>query len=211
MNFLAGLILFIALVIIPVVMVVVLINPLKIPYPLKGAATRGKWLILLLGSMLGLLFVGGVFGMIAKDQEQLSPQQQAQEMIKQSGIEDDGSVKASVTSDGAIVIEPVKPQLPKQEDLPVARVDIHDDQAIVKSAGVPVVSTSDSSDEKGEPKKIYIFNHEYVGTQIELSRSKLVLAWTVASDGEIVKKMTPENIKLARLLARGLLGLDGLS
>lgn len=118
MSFLAGLLIFIALVVIPILTVIVLINPFKIRYPLKGEVTRGKWLGLLLGSMLALLFVGGVFGMIANDQEQLTPQQQAQEMIKQSGIEDDGSVKASVTKDGAIVIEPIqqdqtKPDIPE--------------------------------------------------------------------------------------------------
>lgn len=210
MGFIAGLLIFIALVIIPVVMVIILINPFKIPYPLKGEVTRGKWLVLLLGSMLGLLFFGGVFGMIANDQKQHTPQQKAQEMVKQSGIEDDGSVKASVKPDGAIVIEPVEQKYPVIDiDDPIAKVDIYDDQAIVKSAGVPVVRTSDSSDTEGEPKKIYIFNHKYVGSQVELSRTQIVIGWTIANDSDLVKKMSPENVKVVQRLARATLGLNG--
>lgn len=44
------------------------------------------------------------------------------------------------------------------------KVDIWDDEAIVKSTGTPVKKVSDSTDTDGKPKKIYQFSESAFGT-----------------------------------------------
>lgn len=123
-------------------------------------------------------------------------------------VVDMSGVQVSKADNGTIVIDG-RGFAPVDPSEPVAQVDIHDDKAIVKSAGVPVVRTSDSTDQNGEPKKIYIFNHKDVGAQVELSRTELHIAWHVYNDAPDARKNSEANVKVAQRLARAALGLEG--
>lgn len=108
--------------------------------------------------------------------------------------------------------EPIKPAAtyqPIDQNDPVARVDISNDKAIVAASGAPVNRKTNSTDTKGEPKKIYIFGNGGLTSQIELSRSQIVLAWYVANDDADAINKSIKNVKIAQRLARSILGLEG--
>ena len=92
---------------------------------------------------------------------------------------------------------------------PLPKFDIHDDEAIVKSAGVPAKKIIDSVDTVGEPKKIYQFADSVFGTQIELSRSQILLAWIAVNEDESSRTQSLESIAIAQHLARAMLGIEG--
>lgn len=99
------------------------------------------------------------------------------------------------------------PPINQQE--PIAKVDIHDDEAIVKSVGVPAKKIIDSVDSVGEPKKIYQFADSVFGTQIELSRSQISLAWIAVNEDESSRTKSLKSIAIAQHLARAMLGIEG--
>ncbi|MFZ1576351.1 MAG: hypothetical protein WAT36_14165 [Chromatiaceae bacterium] len=91
----------------------------------------------------------------------------------------------------------------------VARIDIKDDKAIIKAAGVPVNRTTSSTDDKGEPKKIHVFGTGSLTLQIELSRTQIIIGWIAANDTDEALTKGIKNVKIAQRLARSLLGIDG--
>lgn len=100
---------------------------------------------------------------------------------------------------------PIKPQEP------ITTVDIHDDEAIIKSADVSVKKVIDSVDTVDEPKKIYQFADSAFGTQIELSRSQIVLAWIAVNEDESSRTKTLESVAIAQRLSRAMLGTEGVN
>ena len=99
------------------------------------------------------------------------------------------------------------PPINQQE--PISKVDIHDDKAIVKSVGVPAKKIIDSVDSVGEPKKIYQFADSVFGTQIELSRSQILLAWIAVNEDESSRTKSLASIAVAQRAARAMLGIEG--
>ena len=89
------------------------------------------------------------------------------------------------------------------------KVDIHDDEAIVKSAGVPTKKIIDSVDTAGEPKKIYQFADTIFGTQIELSKNQIVLGWIAVNEAESSRKKSLKSIAIAQKLAISMFGIEG--
>jgi cell division protein FtsI/penicillin-binding protein 2 len=89
------------------------------------------------------------------------------------------------------------------------KVDIHDDEAIVKSAGTPVKKVSDSTDTDGKPKKIYQFSESAFGTQIELSKNQIVLAWVAVNEDESSRTKSLASIAIAQKLAVSIFGIEG--
>jgi len=117
------------------------------------------------------------------------------------------------------VNEPVKSEQEKQTSTiafeprnaleSVKKIDISNDQAIIKSAGVAVKKEVDSVDTAGEPKKIYMFADSSFGTQIELSRSQIILAWIAVNEDESSRTKSLESIAIAQQLAHAMLGEEG--
>lgn len=99
------------------------------------------------------------------------------------------------------------PSVDQQASLP--RVDIHDDEAIVKSAGVPTKKIIDSVDTAGEPKKIYQFADSIFGTQIELSKNQILLGWIAVNEDESSRTKSLKSIAIAQHIARAMLGIEG--
>lgn len=91
----------------------------------------------------------------------------------------------------------------------VPRVDIHHDDAIVQSAGVPVKKVIDSTDSDNQPKKIYQFAETIFGTQVELSKTQMILSWIAVNDTDSAKAKSIESIKIAQKIARAVLGDEG--
>lgn len=89
------------------------------------------------------------------------------------------------------------------------RVDIHDDKAIVMSAGVPTKKIIDSVDTVGEPKKIYQFADSIFGTQIELSKNQILLGWIAVNEDESSRKKSLASIAIAQKLAVSMFGAEG--
>lgn len=106
--------------------------------------------------------------------------------------------------------EPKKLEFSEVSELePVEKIDIHNDDVIVKSAGVKVKKITDSVDTVGEPKKNYKLSDSALGTQIELSRSQIVLGWYAVNEDESSKLKSLESIRVAQRLARSMLGIEG--
>lgn len=99
------------------------------------------------------------------------------------------------------------PSVDEQASLP--RVDIHDDEAIVKSAGVPTKKIIDSVDTAGEPKKIYQFADTIFGTQIELSKNQILLGWIAVNEDESSRTKSLASIAIAQKLGVSMFGTDG--
>ncbi|WP_151717136.1 hypothetical protein [Acinetobacter sp. TUM15071] len=91
----------------------------------------------------------------------------------------------------------------------VPRVDIHNDDAILKSAGVLVKKISLGNDTENKPKKIYEFGDSRLGAQVELSQSEMVLSWVTLKDTEEQKAKSLESIKIAQRVARAIFGDEG--
>ena len=89
------------------------------------------------------------------------------------------------------------------------KVDIHDDEAIVKSAGIPVKKIIDSVDTVGEPKKIYQFADSIFGTQIELSKNQILLGWIAVNEDESSRTKSLASIAIAQKLAVSMFGTEG--
>jgi len=89
------------------------------------------------------------------------------------------------------------------------KVDIQNDEAIVKSAGVAVKKVIDSIDTVGEPKKIYQFADSIFGTQIELSKNQILLGWIAVNEDESSKKKSLASIAIAQKLAVSMFGAEG--
>ena len=89
------------------------------------------------------------------------------------------------------------------------KVDIRDDEAIVKSAGVPTKKIIDSVDTVGEPKKIYQFADSIFGTQIELSKNQILLGWIAVNEDESSRKKSLASIAIAQKLAVSMFGIEG--
>lgn len=89
------------------------------------------------------------------------------------------------------------------------KVDIHDDEVIVNSAGVPTKKIIDSVDTDGEPKKIYQFADSIFGTQIELSKNQILLGWIAVNEDESSRKKSLASIAIAQKLAVSMFGSDG--
>lgn len=98
---------------------------------------------------------------------------------------------------------------PVSTQQPVQKIDITDDEAIIKSAGVPIKKIIDSVDTVGEPKKIYQFADSVFGTQIELSRSQILLAWIAVNEDESSRAKSLASIAIAQKLARAMFGIEG--
>ena len=106
--------------------------------------------------------------------------------------------------------EPTKLEFSEVSELePVEKIGIRNDEEIVKSAGVPAKKIIDSVDTVGEPKKIYQFADSVFGTQIELSRSQILLAWIAVNEDESSRTQSLESIAIAQHLARAMLGIEG--
>lgn len=89
------------------------------------------------------------------------------------------------------------------------KVDIHDDEAIIKSAGVAAKKIIDSVDTVGEPKKIYQFADSVFGAQIELSKAQIVLDWIAVNEDESSKTKSLASIAIAQKLAVSMFGIEG--
>lgn len=89
------------------------------------------------------------------------------------------------------------------------KVDIRDNEAIVKSAGTPVKKISDSTDRDGKTKKIYQFSESSFGTQIELSKNQIVLGWVAVNEDESSRKKSLASIAIAQKLAVSIFGIEG--
>lgn len=89
------------------------------------------------------------------------------------------------------------------------KVNIHDDEAIVKRAETPVKKVTDSTDTDGEPKKIYQFADSIFGTQIELSKNQIILGWVAVNEDESSRKKSLESITIAQKLAISMFGIEG--
>lgn len=108
------------------------------------------------------------------------------------------------------VSEPKKLDFPPvEQQASIPKVDIHDDLAIVKSAGVPVKKTLDSVDTVGEPKKIYQFADSVFGAQIELSKSQIQLVWIAVTEDESSRAKSFQSISIAQKLAVAMFGVEG--
>lgn len=91
----------------------------------------------------------------------------------------------------------------------IPKVDIHDDEAIVKSAVIPAKKIIDSLDTVGEPKKIYQFADSVFGTQIELSKNHIVLGWVAVNEDESSRAKSLTSIAIAQKLAVSMFGIEG--
>lgn len=89
------------------------------------------------------------------------------------------------------------------------KVDIHDDEEIVKSAGTPVKKISDSTDTDGKPKKIYQFSESGFGTQLELSKNQILLGWVAVNEDESSRVKSLASIAIAQKLAVSMFGIEG--
>ncbi len=103
----------------------------------------------------------------------------------------------------------VQQAAPKTE---IQKVDIHNDQAIVDAAGLPVKWTSDSTDLDDKPKKIYGFMEEgKFGTQVEISKKWIVIGWQISKEDPDIAARSETNILTAKKIAGAVLGEDGVN
>lgn len=115
---------------------------------------------------------------------------------------------ANNTQSSPTVRQPAPP-IPKIE---VQKVDIHDDQAIVDAAGLPVEWKSDSTDSDDQPKKIYGFTaKDKFGTQVELSKNWIVIGWQISKESPEIAAQSETNILTAKKIAGAVLGEDGVN
>jgi hypothetical protein len=88
---------------------------------------------------------------------------------------------------------------------PVAKVNLHDDQAIIKAVGVPVVDKEQATDPDGEPSTIYFFDESNINVlQLELSRTRIAVMWRYDSaDKESSTKIFNQGQQLTRAILGG--------
>lgn len=184
---------FLLLLVVWVFTLIGLFSPKRVQSLWKGKELTRKDVAI--GGVVSTVVLFVVIGLTAPDAEQTNTDGTPSQNFEQSdNIENEPTVKK-------FDFKHVDPQQP------VARVtDINNDDEIIKSAGVPVFKTIDSTDSKGEPKKIYKFAD--FGTQIELSRSQIIIGWIAADDTESAKLKSQESIAVAQRLARAVLGLE---
>ncbi len=98
-----------------------------------------------------------------------------------------------------------------QDDLsqPVEKVGMNNAQEILKSTGLTAAKVSDSTDIKGEPKKIYKLGDSSLSAQLEHSKNEIIIAWYQAEDTEEGIELSQKSLKDAYLLGRAVLGADG--
>ncbi|MFN3288923.1 MAG: hypothetical protein ACK410_00470 [Acinetobacter sp.] len=126
------------------------------------------------------------------------------------GCSNSESENAQKTEQTSIENESKKLDFPSADQhASLPKVDIQDDEAIVKSAGVPVKKTLDSVDTVGEPKKIYQFADSVFGAQIELSKNQIVLGWIAVNEDESSKTKSLASIAIAQKLAVSMFGIEG--
>ena len=92
---------------------------------------------------------------------------------------------------------------------PIKKVGAKDVDLLIKTVGVKPVKIENSSDEKGEPKQIYLFSKNVIRSQLEYSPNMLIIAWYQASDDEDTLKHSQESLKTAYLFARAVAGDEG--
>ncbi|OOS25099.1 lipoprotein [Moraxella pluranimalium] len=99
-----------------------------------------------------------------------------------------------------------------QDDLsqPVEKVGVNNAQEILKSAGLTAAKVSDSTDNKGEPKKIYKLGDSSLSAQLEHSKNEIIIAWYQAEDTDSGIELSQKSVKDAYLLGRAVLGADGV-
>lgn len=98
---------------------------------------------------------------------------------------------------------------PVDQQASIPKIDIYDDEAIVKSVATPVKKVSDSTDTDGKPKKIYQFSDSGFGTQIELSKNQIVLGWVAVNEDESSRTKSLASIEIAQKLAVSMFGTEG--
>lgn len=99
-----------------------------------------------------------------------------------------------------------------QDDLsqPVKMVGVSDPKKVMASAGLKPVETENSSDSKGEPKKIYTFrNNTSLTAHFEHSPNRITLLWFQAFDDAKAIKNSQQSLKDIYLISRALFGKDG--
>lgn len=87
----------------------------------------------------------------------------------------------------------------------IQTVGVDDAQAILDSAGLKAAKVTDSTDNSGAPKKIYIIN-DGITAQLEHSKNEVVLAWYQAEDAVEASQNSLNN---AYLLAQAMMGEQG--
>lgn len=95
-----------------------------------------------------------------------------------------------------------------QDDLSqaVEKVGADNVDDIFKSINITPHEISDSTDNQGEPKKIYILTDNPLSAQLEHSPNIVIIAWYQATDSI---ENSQKGLKDAYLLARAVLGKDG--
>lgn len=89
----------------------------------------------------------------------------------------------------------------------IQTVGVDDAQAILGSAGLKATKVTDSTDNSGDPKKIYIIN-DGITAQLEHSKNEVVLAWYQAEDAVEASQTSLNN---TYLLAQAMLGKQGVA
>ena len=88
--------------------------------------------------------------------------------------------------------------------VPVAKVDILDDKAIIKAVGKPVIDKESSTDSNGEPMTQYWFSKDISnGLDISLSRENIHVSWQFDSEN---KEKTIATFNDGQKITRALLG-----
>lgn len=92
---------------------------------------------------------------------------------------------------------------------PVKNVGLGDAKVILQNADVKPAEIVDSTDVKGEPKKIYIYSKNGIHGQFEYSPNQVVLAWYQVTESPSAIELSQDSLKTTYRLARAMLGDEG--
>lgn len=92
---------------------------------------------------------------------------------------------------------------------PIKNVGLGDAKVILQNADVKPAEIVDSTDVKGEPKKIYIYSKNGIHGQFEYSPNQAILAWYQVTESPSAIESSQDSLKTTYRLARAILGEEG--
>ena len=113
---------------------------------------------------------------------------------------------------GSVPQDNVKNEVNWYEDdmsQPIKNVGLGDAKVILQNADVKPAEIVDSTDVKGEPKKIYIYSKNSIHGQFEYSPNQAILAWYQVTESPSAIESSQDSLKTTYRLARAILGEEG--